>query len=133
MSPKRAGPRPLHAPCMHRAHFSIALAGALVALLLAVPGAGAATYCVGSPSDCSGIAKPGTPAGLQEALSEGEANAEDDSVRVGAGTYTAPGPAGFVINSPTHSIHIRGEGPAVTVLEGSGPNAVTLRLTGTGG
>jgi hypothetical protein len=118
---------------MFRAHLALALVGALVALLIAVPGAGAATYCVGSPSECSGIAKPGTPAGLQEALSEAEANAENDSVRVGPGTYTAPGPTGFAINSPAHSIHIRGEGSAATLLEGNGPNAVTLRLTGTGG
>ena len=93
----------------------------------------ASTYCVGSPSDCSGIAKPGTPAGLQEALSQAEANAESDSIRIGPGTYTAPGPTGFAISSPAHSIHIRGEGPGATVLQGSGLSAVTLRLTGTGG
>jgi hypothetical protein len=109
------------------------LAVALVALLVAVPGARAATYCVGSPTECSGIAKPATPAGLQEALSEAEANAEGDRIRIGSGTYTAPGPAGFAINSPTNSIRIRGEGPAATLLQGSGPNAVTLRVTGAGG
>ncbi len=104
------------------------------ALALALPAlASASTYCVGSPSDCSGIAKPGTAAGLQEALSQAEANAENDSIRIGPGTYTAPGPTGFAISSPAHSIHIRGEGPGATVLQGSGLNAVTLRLTGTGG
>jgi hypothetical protein len=110
------------------------LTAVAAAVALAAPAlAPASTYCVGSPSDCSGIAKPGTPAGLLEALAEAEANAENDSVRIGPGTYTAPGPTGFAINSPAHSIHIRGEGPGATVLQGSGLSAVTLRLTGTGG
>ena len=118
----------------HRLTKVTVLVAVAVAVALAVPAlAPASTYCVGSPSDCSGIAKPGTPAGLQEALSQAEANAENDSIRIGPGTYTAPGPAGFAISSPAHSIHIRGEGPGATVLQGSGLNAVTLRLTGTGG
>jgi hypothetical protein len=113
---------------------SALLIAVAVALTLAVPAlAGASTYCVGSPSGCSGIAKPGTPAGLQEALAEAEANAQNDLIRIGAGTYTAPGPAGFAISSPTNSIHIRGEGRGATVLQGSGPSGVTLRLTGVGG
>jgi hypothetical protein len=111
----------------------VALAVALVALLVAVPGARAATYCVGSPSDCSGIAKPGTSSGLQEALSQAEANGEGDRVRIGPGTYIAPGAAGFLINSPGNGIHVVGEGAESTILQGSGVDAVTLRLTGTGG
>ena len=111
----------------------VVLAVALVALLVAVPGARAATYCVGSPSDCSGIAKPGTSSGLQEALSQAEANGEGDRVRIGPGTYIAPGAAGFLINSPGNGIHVVGEGAESTILQGSGVDAVTLRLTGTGG
>ena len=110
------------------------LTAVAAAIALAAPAlAPASTYCVGSPSECSGIAKPGTPAGLQEALSQAEANAESDNIRIGPGTYTAPGPAGFSISSPAHGVHIRGEGPAATVLVGSGLNAVTLRLSGVGG
>jgi hypothetical protein len=111
----------------------VVLAVALVALLVAVPGARAATYCVGSPAECSGIAKPGTPAGLQDALSEAGASADQDIIRIGSGTYTAPGPTGFAVDSPTHGLHIIGEGRGATLLQGSGPNAVTLRLTGMGG
>jgi hypothetical protein len=118
----------------HRLTKVTVLVAVAAAVALAVPAlAPASTYCVGSPSDCSGIAKPGTPAGLQEALSQAEANAESDNIRIGPGTYTAPGPAGFSINSPAHGVHIRGEGPAATVLAGSGLNAVTLRLSGVGG
>jgi hypothetical protein len=118
----------------HRLTKVTVLVAVAAAVALAVPAlAPASTYCVGSPSDCSGIAKPGTPAGLQEALAQAEANAENDSIRIGAGTYTAPAPTGFAINSPAHSVHIRGEGPGATVLQGSGLSAVTLRLTGTGG
>ena len=118
----------------HRLTKVTVLVAVAAAVALAVPAlAPASTYCVGSPSDCSGIAKPGTPAGLQEALAQAEANAENDSIRIGPGTYTAPGPAGFSINSPAHGVHIRGEGPAATVLAGSGLNAVTLRLSGVGG
>jgi PKD domain len=118
----------------HRLTKVTVLVAVAVAVALAVPAlASASTYCVGSPSECSGIAKPGTAAGLQEALSQAEANAESDSIRIGPGTYTAPGPAGFSISSPAHGVHIRGEGPAATVLAGSGLNAVTLRLSGVGG
>ncbi len=118
----------------HRLTKVTVLVAVAVAVALALPAlASASTYCVGSPSDCSGIAKPGTAAGFQEALSQAEANAENDSIRIGPGTYTASGPTGFAISSPAHSIHIRGEGPGATVLQGSGLNAVTLRLTGTGG
>jgi hypothetical protein len=118
----------------HRLTKVTVMVAVAVAVALALPAlASASTYCVGSPSECSGIAKPGTPAGLQEALSQAEANAESDSIRIGPGTYTAPGPTGFAISSPAHSIHIRGEGPGATVLQGSGLSAVTLRLTGTGG
>ena len=112
----------------------VVLIAVVAAVALAVPAlASASTYCVGSPSECSGISKPGTPAGLQEALSQAEASPDSDSIRIGPGTYTAPGPAGFAINSPASPIHIRGEGPGATLLQGSGLNAVTLRLTGTGG
>jgi hypothetical protein len=118
----------------HRPKRIVVLTAVTAVAALSVPAlADASTYCVGSPSDCTGIAKPGTSAGLQEALGEAEANSQSDVIRIGAGTYTAPGPAGFAISSPTHSIHIRGEGPAATVLQGSGLNAVTLRLLGTGG
>jgi hypothetical protein len=114
-----------------RARFAHALAAMLAGLLLAVPGADAATYCVGSPEGCSGISKPGDGAGLQQALDQASANGETDSVWIGPGTYTRPG--GFQVVSPAHGIVIRGSGSDRTILQGTGTSAVTLNFAGNGG
>jgi len=111
---------------------ALALAAVVAALLLAAPGAHAATYCVGSPSGCSGIDMPGTGGGLQEALSQAGATAESDLVRVGAGTYTPPEPGGFEVESPAYAIRIEGMGPDTTILDGRGADAATLRMVGSG-
>jgi len=116
-------------------HIRLALALAAVAagLLFAVPGAEAATYCVGAPASCSGIDMPGNGAGLRDAFDQASANGESDNVWIGPGTYTPPEPGGFEVTSPAHGIVIRGSGSDQTILEGSGPSAITLNLTGAAG
>jgi hypothetical protein len=76
---------------------------------------------------------PGTGGALHEALSTAAANAEEDYIRIGAGTYTPAEPGGWEISSSANGIHITGEGPSQTILQGTGPDAVTLQLTGPGG
>ena len=110
---------------------ALAIAAVAAALLLAAPGAHAATYCVGQPSGCSGISLLGTGGGLQEALSQAGATPEPDLVRIGAGTYT-PESGGFQVSSPAHAINIEGAGSDETILEGAGPDATTLLMVGDG-
>jgi len=119
-------------PFSKHARLFLALAAVVTGLLLAVPAADAATYCVGSPSECSGVNKPGDGAGLQEAFDEASANGESDMVQIGVGTYIPPEPGGFEVVSPANSIVIGGSGSDATILEGRGPSAVTLNLTGSG-
>ena len=113
-----------------RTRLALAFAAVAAAVLLAVPAAQAATFCVGAPSNCSGTQLPGDGDGLYEALSQAQSNAESDTVRVGAGTYTSPEPGAWQFSDSVHGIEIRGEGPTETVLRGIGLGAPTLKLTG---
>jgi hypothetical protein len=115
-----------------RTRLALAVAAVAAAVLLAVPAAQAATFCVGSPSDCSGTTLPGDGGGLQQALTDAATNTEPDTVQVAAGTYTPPGPGGWDFEDTVYGIEIRGEGPTETILHGTGSSAVTLALTGAG-
>jgi PKD domain len=110
---------------------ALTIAAVAVGLLLAVPGAQAATFCVGSPANCSGIDLPEGDS-LAEALSTAALNGEPDLIRVGPGSYTPGEPGGFRFEDLTHGIEIRGEGPTRTILEGNDASEPTLKLTGAG-
>jgi hypothetical protein len=114
------------------ARLALVLVAVLAGLLLAVPGAQAATFCVGSPTGCSGIDLPGTSGSLDEALSNAELNAEADLIRIGPGTYVPGEPVGFQFNDPTHGIEIRGDGATETILEVGNTTEPTLKLKGAG-
>jgi hypothetical protein len=122
-----------HASLSKHVRPALALAAVVVGLLLAVPGAQAATYCVGAPTDCSGMDYPGNGGVLQEVLDLAAANGEPDVVRIGAGTYTPGEPGGWEFDDVTNGIDIRGEGPTETILEASDASQPTLKLTGAGG
>ena len=109
---------------------ALAIVAVVAGLLLAVPGAQAATFCVGSPSGCSGIELPG--GALDEALSTASLNGEPDLVRIGAGTYTPGEPGGWEFLDSAHGIDIRGEGPTETILDSTGAGATTLQFAGAG-
>jgi hypothetical protein len=111
---------------------ALAVAAVAAGLMLAVPGAQAATFCVGSPTNCSGIDLPGTSGSLDEALEDAELNAEPDLIRVGPGTFVPGEPIGFKFVDPTHGIEIRGDGPTETILEVENTTDPTLKLTGAG-
>jgi hypothetical protein len=113
-----------------RTRLALAFAAVAAAVLVAVPGAQAATFCVGAPADRSGVQLPGDGDGLYEALSQAQSNAEGDTVRVGAGTYTSPEPGAWQFSDSIHGIEIRGEGSDRTILQGTGLSAPTLKLTG---
>jgi PKD domain len=113
----------------YRTRLALALAAVVAGLLVMVAGAEAATYCVGSPANCSGITLP-EPDSLDEALSHAALNNEADVIRLGPGTYTPGEPGGFQFEDLTHGIEIRGEGPTETILETDGAGETTLRITG---
>ena len=112
---------------------AMAVAALAAGLKLAVPGAEAATFCVGSPTNCSGIDVPGTSGSLQEALESAKLNAEPDLIRVGPGTFVPGEPIGFTFDDPTHGIEIRGEGPTETILQVENTTEPTLTIKGAGG
>jgi PKD repeat protein len=121
----------------------IALLTAVVALAIAAwiaPAASADTFCVHTPSDCTGSPQPD----LQGALLAAGANGPGkDTVVLGKGSFT-DGPAVALAGNP---VEIEGAGAEDTTLIGAGNNITVLklldaastvsnlgvRLTGTGG
>jgi PKD domain len=122
-----------HGTFSKRTRLALALAAVVAGLLLAVPGAHAETYCVGAPADCTGIDMPGNGGALQEAFDQAAATNESDHVRIGPGTYIPAEPGGWEITSPGSGIHVRGEGPTKTILQGTGVSGLTLMFSGPGG
>ena len=100
-----------------------ALGGA--AALAAPAPASASTYCVGDPEGACDVSKTGTAEGLQQALGEAAASADDDVVRIGAGIYTG----NFSYGSASEDV-IQGSG-AATVIQGVG-TLPALSVAGTG-
>jgi hypothetical protein len=101
-----------------------ALAGA--AALAAPALASASVYCVGDAGGACDVSKTGAPAGLQSALSDAAASAEDDIVRIGAGTY-----AGNFSYASASEVDIEGAG-AATVIQGVGDQPA-LSMSASGG
>jgi PKD domain len=91
---------------------TLALAGA--AALAAPAVAGAATYCVGSPAGPCDVSKPRSAAGLQDALSQAQASADDDVVRIDEGIYV-----GTFTYGGSSRVRIQGSG-ATTMIQGTG-------------
>jgi hypothetical protein len=99
--------------------------GAAVAALAAPALASASIYCVGSPGGVCDVPKPGTAAGLQQALTEADQSVDADLVRIGAGTYT-----GSFLYASASEIDIEGSGNA-TVIQGTS-NEPALWVSGSG-
>jgi hypothetical protein len=102
-------------------------ASAAFLLIVSVPSASAATYCVSPESSCPGGA---TYATVQQGLNQAALVGDSDVLLLGAATYTAPTTAGFTYNAPG-KVEIVGKG-ATTVL--TAPSAATrvLAITQTG-
>src|SRR3954452_24508284 len=99
------------------------LVSLIAAVVLIVPAtAGAATFCVNSPS-C--VAGGGTNVGtgakaLQSSLDQNDKLAGDDNVVVGAGTYVRSGSFAYDVGSiPGNAVTLEGAGSASTVLQNS--------------
>ena len=97
-------------------HRTVSLAGIAAAVALAVPGvAGATTFCVNGPAECSGFATPAHD--LQNTLQgPHRADGQADTVFIGPGTYTSPG-SWRVLGKD--ALEIRGSGRGKTVLTSS--------------
>jgi hypothetical protein len=105
---------------------TITVAFLSAAAALAAPTlASASTYCVGTSQSACEISKPGTAAGLTQALAEAQSSAAGDVVRVGPGTFT-----GNFVYSSVSEVDIQGSGRA-TVLQGVGSDPA-LSVTASG-
>lgn len=91
---------------------AVLMAGALA---LAQPAA-AADYCVAPNSSCTGS---NNLASLQGALDAAAAAPDSDRVFLGAGTYTAATPAGFVYDKADSPVELIGAGQTQTTLTSS--------------
>jgi hypothetical protein len=101
-------------------------AHACLLLVIAAAPAVADDYCAGA-SGCDGAhSYAADAAGLQSALSAAQARAGEDTVRVGAGLFSAP--AGFTYSSPD-VVNVVGAGTGQTMLESSCGSAV-LTMSG---
>jgi hypothetical protein len=108
----------------------LVLLGGIAALsLLAVPAvASADVYCVDTaPTGCDHTGYTGS-AGLQQALTDAQAHAGGDAVKIGSGTYATTSNTGFTYNA-TDSVTITGAGEANTTISitapGSAPGSFT--------
>jgi hypothetical protein len=100
------------------------LMGLSVAALLALPGlAHANTYCVATSS-------PGciVEGDLQSALDAAKNNPGEDTVNIGAGTFSG-GDSGFSYNSSGEVVRIVGAGAGTTVITANGAAATDLLVT----
>ncbi len=99
-----------------------------VTACLAIPaGAGATTYCVAQTGGCPD--DESAQGSLQAALTAAAADLPGpNTVRLGPGTYTAPGP-GFDYSTPgAPAVAIRGAGQGLTTLQSSSGAPFILRL-----
>jgi hypothetical protein len=97
----------------------------LLVLALALPAtAGADTICVGSSSLLCNSVKPGTAAGLHDALSDASTHSGADTVKIAAGTYV-----GHFSYVKDEDVTIVGAGPDATILRSDAFNGA-LEVTG---
>jgi hypothetical protein len=91
--------------------------GALFALCISATAAHAAVFCVG------------TPTALQSALDTASRNAQDNTIKVRAGTYLTPD-GGFIYSHISHGGNLLIEGgwsdPALTAIDGGDEHALLL-------
>ncbi|MFL5816097.1 MAG: PKD domain-containing protein [Conexibacter sp.] len=103
----------------------LALAGAL-ALALVPAAASAAVYCVAPASGCA----DGSFGTVQAALTQAQANAGSDEVRLGATTYTSASALTYTDGGSTaNSVTIAGAGRAATTLTRTTDGGI-LQITG---
>jgi hypothetical protein len=112
------------------------LVSLIAAAVLLVPAtAGAATFCINSPTCvASGGTNVGTGAkALQNSLDQAAKLAGEDHVVVGAGTYVRSGSFSYDVGSIAgNPVVLEGAGSAQTVLQNSSGSGSTLAVRGPG-